>query len=331
MKQYLLKVWMTAALSLLALGGVWGQTAPKVVSLSPANGATVDPPSDFTVTFSEDIRFNPNGRFYYDIYVVGEERSPFAYGTVEDGKVTRGSISISGSDLSLSFSGLDYSTSYYIVVEPNAIQSLSGIGFVGIAANDWTFTTKAEPSNLLYLSLSPADGATEVDPSSDFTVTFSEDIRFNPSGRFYYDIYVVGEERSVDYGTVEDGVVTRGSISISGSDLSLNFSGLDYSTSYYIVVEPNAIQSLGGVGFVGIAANEWSFTTEIEPIPADPPYVVTGGYLPAPGTPEVSRDTKLRLTFNEKIEFGDLSALFLIHRDGSVRPLLSGSDEVSIS
>src|SRR5690554_2511733 len=211
MKQYLLKVWMTAALSLLALGGVWGQTAPKVVSLSPANGATVDPPSDFTVTFSEDIRFNPNGRFYYDIYVVGEERSPFAYGTVEDGKVTRGLISI------------------------------------------------------------------------------------------------------------------------SGSDLSLSFSGLDYSKSYYIVVEPNAIQSLGGEGFVGIAANEWTFTTEIEPIPADPPYVETDGYFPAPGTPEVSRDTKLRLTFNEKIEFGDLSALFLIHRDGSVRPLLSGSDEVSIS
>ena len=179
--------------------------------------------------------------------------------------------------------------------------------------------------------MSPADGATEVDPSSDFTVTFSEDIRFNPSGRFYYDIYVVGEERSFDYGTVEDGVVTRGSISISGSDLSLSFSELDYSTSYYIVVEPNAIQSLGGVGFVGIAANEWSFTTEIEPIPADPPYVETDGYFPAPGTPEVSRDTKLRLTFNEKIEFGDLSALFLIHRDGSVRPLLSGSDEVSIS
>src|SRR5690554_8164827 len=126
MKQYLLKVWMTAALSLLALGGVWGQAAPTVVSLSPADGETgVDPSSDFTVTFSKDIRFNPSGRFYYDIYVVGEERL-FDYGTVEDGVVTKIGSAMCRDDVSLSFSGLDYYISYYIVVELNDIQSLSG-------------------------------------------------------------------------------------------------------------------------------------------------------------------------------------------------------------
>src|SRR5690554_4273643 len=64
MKQYLLKVWMTAALSLLVVGGVWGQTAPTVVSLSPANGEPGVPVgTTLRVEFEDAIIANPNFTF----------------------------------------------------------------------------------------------------------------------------------------------------------------------------------------------------------------------------------------------------------------------------
>src|SRR5690554_5361671 len=284
MKQYLLKVWMTAALSLLVVGGVWGQE-----SYTPGYPNVSD--SDIThesaiLNVSASIQLKPRPVYapsHYTLFIVldANEDEPNIEEVISwsldgneelipDGRY--GAIGLSASDTEFSFEAYNLSseTSYvaYFVTTEDFATSVFG----ATEPTAVPFTTTAAPTPLT-ATLSPADDAPNVPVStSTFVLTFSEDIRFNPSGTFYYEIYEVGEERNpFEYGKVEDGEVKKGLISISGSDLSLKFSGLDYSTSYYIVVEPNAIQSLSGIGFVGIAANDWTFTTEKEPIPADPP------------------------------------------------------------
>ena len=87
MKQYLLKVWMTAALSLLVVGGVWGQTAPTVVSLSPVDNTTELPvgTSNFVMTFSVAIEFNPTGIYAIDLY--NSDQTRLVRKTIWDGDV----------------------------------------------------------------------------------------------------------------------------------------------------------------------------------------------------------------------------------------------------
>src|SRR5690554_4337229 len=129
-------------------------------------------------------------------------------------------------------------------------------------------------------------------------------------------------------GTYEDYPI-KGNLNVSNTTNKQTavISGLNPGTNYSLYVFTRHVED-GSIVIEDVNPTRIDFVM-LES--ADPPYVVTDGYFPAPGTPEISRDTKLRLTFNEKIAFGDLSALFLIHRDGSVRPLLSGSEEVSIS
>src|SRR5690554_1119187 len=288
MKQYLLKVWMTAALSLLALGGVWGQAAPTVVSLSPADGETgVDPSTDFTVTFSEDIRFNPSGRFYYDIYVVGEERLPFEYGTVEDGVVTRGSISISGSVLNLSFAGLAYSKSYYIVVSPDAIQSKGGSDFAGFAAGEWSFTTEEAPFTL-DLQV-PEDGASDVALNASLVATFNQNIQLKSGAEVH--IYDYQSESLVETITTE--------LSVSGSDLIINpTSDLAEGTHYYVVIPAGAVETTSGSPFAGLTDKDgWDFTTVY--LPLENPVL-----SPDHKDVGVLKDAVLSLEFDKNIELG---------------------------
>src|SRR5690554_6916923 len=69
MKQYLLKVWMTAALSLLALGGVWGQT----VTYSPSIGATdVSVSPVLSIEFDGEVTIGSG-----NIYVYNEDGKAF--------------------------------------------------------------------------------------------------------------------------------------------------------------------------------------------------------------------------------------------------------------
>src|SRR5690554_5883539 len=288
MKQYLLKVWMTAALSLLALGGVWGQAAPTVVSLSPADGETgVDPSTDFTVTFSEDIRFNPSGRFYYDIYVVGEERLPFEYGTVEDGVVTRGSISISGSVLNLSFAGLAYSKSYYIVVSPDAIQSKGGSDFAGFAAGEWSFTTEEAPFTL-DLQV-PEAGASDVALNASLVATFNQNIQLKSGAEVH--IYDYQSESLVETITTE--------LSVSGSDLIINpTSDLAEGTHYYVVIPAGAVETTSGSPFAGLTDKDgWDFTTVY--LPLENPVL-----SPDHKDVGVLKDAVLSLEFDKNIELG---------------------------
>lgn len=338
MKQYLLKVWMTAALSLLVVGGVWGQESytPGYPNVSDITHESAK------LNVSASVGGGNRRPTHYALFVVLEstDTAPEIQdvidwsddansGAIPEGRYGDIGLFASNNEFSIEAFGLDAETAYvvYIVTTENDYET------VVIETTEPTavpFTTTAAPTPLT-ATLSPADDATNVPVStSTFVLTFSEDVEFTGAENMYAGLYKNGSSVEGQLLATSNGNVVIDNLNNS---LTISFShSFDYDTDYYITIPSGAVQAVAtAVEFPGLSAGEWSFTTEAEPIPADPPYVVTDGYSPAPGTPEVARDTELRLTFNEAIEFGDLSALFLIHRDGSVRPLLSGSEEVSIS
>jgi hypothetical protein len=339
MKQYLLKVWMTAALSLLVVGGVWGQESytPGYPNVSDITHESAK------LNVSASVGGGNNRRpTHYALFVVLEstDTAPEIQdvidwtddansGAIPEGRYGEIGLSAPGTEFSIEAFGLDAETAYvvYIVTTENDYET------VVIETTEPTavpFTTTVAPTPLT-ATLSPANDATNVPVStSTFVLTFSEDVEFTGAENMYAGLYKNGSSVEGQLLATSNGNVVIDNLNNS---LTISFShSFDYDTDYYITIPSGAVQAVAtAVEFPGLSAGEWSFTTEVEPIPADPPYVVTDGYFPAPGATEVPRNTELRLTFNEAIEFGDLSALFLIHRDGSVRPLLAGSEEVSIS
>src|SRR5690554_383673 len=194
------------------------------------------------------------------------------------------------------------------------------------------FSTVSSPSPVQYVPNFPV-----VSEIGESQISLEVQVDQEVSGlRSYYVLLESGETapslievfKGYPSGTYEDYPI-KGNLNVSNTTNKQTavISGLNPGTNYSLYVFTRHVED-GSIVIEDVNPTRIDFVM-LES--ADPPYVVTDGYFPAPGTPEISRDTKLRLTFNEKIAFGDLSALFLIHRDGSVRPLLSGSEEVSIS
>src|SRR5690606_14145290 len=129
MKQYLLKVWMTAALSLLVVGGVWGQTAPTVVSLSPADGATdVSVSPVLSIEFDGEVTLNPGGSIlvYNSDYSSMVSLSTGSAGSPPFppliGTDTRLIINTNVLTIDLSTSSLDFETKYWVYISESALE-----------------------------------------------------------------------------------------------------------------------------------------------------------------------------------------------------------------
>src|SRR5690554_271790 len=295
MKQYLLKVWMTAALSLLVVGGVWGQAAPTVVSWSPADdGTEVSLDGVLSVTFDQNIEFG-SGPSYIRIkdYVTDDSVIECV---VMDSKAF-GNVSISGSTLSIAHSALSGSTRYYVEIEANAIRALnSGLSYAGLGDKDiWDFTTLALPLELSIESLNPANDATEVSLDGVLSVTFDQNIEFG-SGPSYIRIKDYVTDDSVIECVVMDSKAF-GNVSISGSTLSIAHSALSGSTRYYVEIQNGAIQGTNnGPVFAGLPDKDaWDFTTKEAPFTLDL-------QVPEDGASDVALNASLVATFNQIIQ-----------------------------
>src|SRR5690554_2075871 len=295
MKQYLLKVWMTAALTLLALGGVWGQT----VTYSPSIGATdVSVSPLLSIEFDGEVTLNPGGSII--VYnsdpssmvslSTGSDGSPPLY--IPSGPDTRLIINTNVLTIDLSTSSLDFETEYWVYISESALE-VDGIAWNQLLASpgEWSFTTKAAPTPLT-ATLSPADDATNVPVStSTFEITFSENVKM-ADGEFFVRLFEKGVTPS------KRGVELYSGL-ISGTIVSIDFDfQFLYGKEYEIVFPANAIKSdATGVLFPGLSAGEWSFTTEAAPFTLDV-------LLPEDGASNVALDASLVATFNQDIQLG---------------------------
>src|SRR5690554_4932576 len=262
MKQYLLKVWMTAALSLLVVGGVWGQT----VTYSPSNGATdVSVSPVLSIEFDGEVTIGSGNIYVYSgdystyIEIPAQIKSPppgpYSYSMNE-------LLSVVGNTLFIDLTEglLPNSTMLWVSIDASVISVDENEWDILDTWEpnfpEWSFTTVSAPTPLT-ATLSPADDATNVPVStSTFEIRFSEDVKM-ADGVFFVSLFEKGVTPSKRNVELYSGLISNTIVSI---DFDFQFL---YGKEYEIVFPANAIKSVAtGALFPGLSAGEWSFTTE---------------------------------------------------------------------
>ena len=236
-------------------------TRPTVESITPANGATdVERSGNIAITFDEPMKTTVG-----TVSLNGMEA------------LTGGTWSNSNKTYTVSFSSLAYDTAYTITIEDFA----DAAGNVMTDDTSHSFTTMHEPDTTrpTVESITPANGATDVERSGNIAITFDEPMKTT-----------VG---TVSLNGME--ALTGGTWSNSNKTYTVSFSSLAYDTTYTITV----------TGFQDEAGNvmtddsSHSFTTMHEP-DTTPPTVES--ILPANGATDVERSGNIVITFNEPMK-----------------------------
>ncbi len=287
---------------------------PSISTYDPtqdATGVAVD--KTLVLTFDQNIRFNPSDTRYY-VELFKSDGTPIEDWQIRNGAADPG-LSISGTQLSINpSSDLDGSTTYYVLIEADGIQSdPGGVGFGGISSTtQWRFTTVA-PS--LYITdYTPDQDATGIPINQTLSLTFNDNIKFNASStRYYIEIFEVGNSQSVFEYTIRNGSADS-EVTISGNQLTINpASNLVGNKTYYVLIDADGIQSdPGGVNFAGISSDtEWRFTTS-----STAPSITT--YNPTQNSTTTLIDQNLVLTFSENIAFNSSATRYYVevYEDG---------------
>lgn len=328
MKQYLLKVLMTAALSLLVVGGVWGQGSytsgyPNVSGIT-YESATLNVNASVGGYIPGAQPWLPGTAEYYVNFVVvsSTDASPSILQVLagQDGNGVpvghdfQGKIGLMSPNyvFSGSISGLAADTEYvvYLVTTEDDFQT------VVIETTELPtavpFTTEAAP---LTLDLQvPEDGASDVALNASLVATFNQNIQLGSGAEVH--IYDYQFESLVE-------TITTG-LSVSDSDLIINpTSDLAEGTRYYVVIPAGAVETTSGAPFAGLSDKDaWDFTTVY--LPLENPVL-----SPAHNDDGVLKDVVLSLQFDKDIELG--SGNIEIYSGGvEVRVLTKNSSSVSI-
>jgi methionine-rich copper-binding protein CopC len=168
--------------------------------------------------------------------------------------------------------------------------------FTGLSEIQFTAATRGTDTTPPALTiLRPAHAATGVNPASDLTITFTEEIalgtgniRLLQSGGTVVETFDVASPAS--------------GLTVSGTTLILNPSSLlAGSTSYYVEIDATAITDLVGNSFAGISGDgTWSFATATADVIA-PAIAFQSPRAAATG---VNPSTNLIVIFDEPIAFG---------------------------
>src|SRR5690554_5856971 len=278
MKQYLLKVWMTAALSLLVVGGVWGQESytsgyPNVSDITHES-ATLN----VSASVGGYFPIWPPTPKYYSCYVVlpsnqnpptisqvlsGEDSNSVPVGINFQGKI---GLMAPGFEFSGSISGLAADTEYvvYLVTTEDDFQTVVIETTEPTEPTAVPFTTEVAPEPLLMdtSSLSPENSSDEVPRAPTLEVSFNQAITWGSSG--------VLTIRRYDNGATAATIYRGGTgATISQNKLSIIFSSdsLEYGTKYYVIIDEGFVKALNtSAVFAGLSdKTDWTFTTETAP------------------------------------------------------------------
>src|SRR5690554_2818040 len=278
MKQYLLKVWMTAALSLLVVGGVWGQESytsgyPNVSDITHES-ATLN----VSASVGGYFPIWPPTPKYYSCYVVlpsnqnpptisqvlsGEDSNSVRVGINFQGKI---GLMAPGFEFPGSISGLAADTEYvvYLVTTEDDFQTVVIETTEPTEPTAVPFTTEVAPEPLLMdtSSLSPENSSDEVPRAPTLEVSFNQAITWGPTG-------VLTIHRSDNDAPAATISREQTGATISQNQLSIVFSSesLEYGTEYYVIIDEGFVKALNtSAVFPGLTDKAvWTFTTETAP------------------------------------------------------------------
>lgn len=154
-------------------------TAPAIVNLSPANGATdVSTNIAATITFNETIQKGTGN------IVVRRTSDNSIFQTID---ITSPSVIAGTTSITFNLAGLAVNTGYYVEIDNGAVEDVSGNDFPGISGSGgWSFTTGITfyTANFNSCTSSLSDGFTQfsvVGPTVWGCTTFGRD-PMNPAG-----------------------------------------------------------------------------------------------------------------------------------------------------
>jgi Bacterial Ig-like domain len=252
--------------------GLPDTTPPVISTFSPTSGATgVPAEANLVATFNE---FVVAGTGNIVIKKISDDRL-VATIPVGDPQVTgfgTSSVTINPT------SDLLNSTAYYVEIPSGAIKDTAGNPFAGISGNStWAFTTLVpDVTAPTLVSVSPANGATGVNPTSALTLTFSEPVQ-GPllSGPVIRIKNAGGVVATIDPSSFGGG----SAVSISGAVVTVTLpsaTSLEYGMDYYVELDSGAIEDLASNPFAGFTGNStWAFTTANVPALTSIPYSQT--------------------------------------------------------
>ncbi|MCT4589689.1 MAG: Ig-like domain-containing protein [Carboxylicivirga sp.] len=283
--------------------------APTISSYIPTqNAVNVGIDQALNLTFDQDVQFGAGPQVIRIRRV--SDGSVFQSYSV-DGGSSDGNLSITDATLTISHTDFENSTAYYVTVSNGAIESTSGVPFVGLSANtDWAFTSIAPPP--VVATLNPTNTATGVAIDQNLSIDFDQNIQFSPTLKSIRIRRV--SDNSLFQSYLVEGALTDPTLDITGSTLTISHNDFEENTQYYVLIDEGAIQSDVGVNFGGfLNTTDWTFTTL-----ASAPLVAS--YLPIQNSVDVSIDQVLSLTFDKDIQFGAAPQVIRIRRisDGSV-------------
>ena len=222
-------------------------TPPHDSGFSPSDGAlNAQTSGDLIVTFCEAIQAG-----------TGFIRLFEADGTpVESFDVASSApVVVDGTRITMDpSSDLIGGNAYYVQIDPTAIEDLSRNTFAGI--NDtisWNFT--ADGTAPILVASIPANGATNVLPSSSLTLTFNEPVQISPGN---ISIHLSSDNSAVQTINMPSGFVTATGENVT-VDLPVN---LLLDTAYYVNISAGAIADFSGNVWPGISGTtSWTFQT----------------------------------------------------------------------
>lgn len=130
----------------------------------------------------------------------------------------------------------------------------------GLAIDDFSIQLNATdltaPTATAFI---PANSATGIALSGNLQITFSENIQKGSTGN-------ITVKRSSDNTTVQTTAVTAATVTVSTNTATIPFSGLAYSTAYYVNIDAGTFRDLAANNYAGISnTSTWGFTTGVAP------------------------------------------------------------------
>lgn len=236
-------------------------STPTISAYSPADDATgVTTTGVLSLTFNEPVTAVSGKNIY--LKQGGSTVETIAANdttkvTVSSGK-TGASVYINPTTV------LTASTAYNVEIDAGAFVDTNATpnAYAGIAdATTWNFTTGvADVSAPTASSLVPADNATNINPSADLSITFSEYVQ---AGAGNIVIKKSSDDSIVE--TIAANDTSKVTITnTSGSKATINPAAtLALNTSYYVEIDATAFKDKADNAYAGISGNStWNFTTK---------------------------------------------------------------------
>ena len=252
--------------------------SPSATSFSPTDGSTDQSTNtNISITFDQPIYAGVGSIFFRNSSGIGTEIGSIGIAST--------AISISNQTLTINttvafgdtVSALPYDTDVYVVLPSQSIKNAVG-GFIATLSN-YNFTV--EPYDIT--SISPGAGTTNVDLTTNITLTFPEPpVRGTGPVELRSDSTAGTILESFDAGS-------SGQISVSGNDWILNpTSDLPLDKSIHPIIPYSGINNYVGLNTAG--TDTYSFTTLAFQF---------SSIVPANGATSVAPDSNITITFSD--------------------------------